>query len=125
MVVARCNVPLRRQYQELQMIALVVIVAILVFLLGYRFYGGFLSKQFELDDSRPTPACQINDGVDYVPAKPSLLLGQHFSAIAAAGPIVGPILAGIWFGWVPAILWIILGAIFIGGVHDFSVWSPQ
>ena len=102
------------------MIALVVVVAILIFLLGYRFYGGFLSRQFELDDSRPTPACQINDGVDYVPAKPTLLLGQHFSAIAAAGPIVGPILAGIWFGWVPAILWIILGAIFIGGVHDFS-----
>jgi carbon starvation protein len=102
------------------MIAIVVFIAILVFILGYRFYGGFLSRQFELDDSRPTPACQMNDGVDYVPAKPSLLLGQHFSAIAAAGPIVGPILAGIWFGWLPAILWIILGAIFIGGVHDFS-----
>jgi carbon starvation protein len=102
------------------MIALVVLIAILIFILGYRFYGGFLSRQFALDDSRPTPACQINDGVDYVPAKPSLLLGQHFSAIAAAGPIVGPILAGIWFGWLPAILWIILGAIFIGGVHDFS-----
>lgn len=102
------------------MIAVVVLIAILIFIFGYRFYGGFLSRQLELDDSRPTPACQINDGIDYVPAKPSLLLGQHFSAIAAAGPIVGPILAGIWFGWLPAILWIILGAIFIGGVHDFS-----
>jgi carbon starvation protein len=102
------------------MIAFVVVVAILVFLLGYRFYGRLLSKHLELDDSCPTPACEINDGVDYVPAKPTLLLGQHFSAIAAAGPIVGPILAGIWFGWLPAILWIILGAIFIGGVHDFS-----
>jgi len=91
-----------------------------MFLTGYLFYGRFLSRQVKLDDSIPTPACQINDGVDYVPAKPALLLGQHFSAIAAAGPIVGPILAGIWFGWVPAILWIIFGAIFIGGVHDFT-----
>ena len=102
------------------MIVFVVVVAMLIFLLGYRFYGRFLSKHLELDDSRVTPACEINDGVDYVPAKPSLLLGQHFSAIAAAGPIVGPILAGIWFGWLPAILWIVLGAIFIGGVHDFT-----
>jgi carbon starvation protein len=102
------------------MIVLVVVVAMLIFILGYRFYGRFLARHLELDDSRITPACEINDGVDYVPAKPTLLLGQHFSAIAAAGPIVGPILAGIWFGWLPAILWIILGAIFIGGVHDFT-----
>jgi carbon starvation protein len=102
------------------MIALVVVISMLIFLLGYLFYGRFLSKYFKLDNSRITPACEINDGIDYVPAKSSLLLGQHFSAIAAAGPIVGPILAGIWFGWLPAILWIILGAIFIGGMHDFS-----
>lgn len=99
--------------------ALVVIGAILIFLIGYRFYGRFLSRRLKLDDSCKTPACEINDGVDFVPAKSTLLLGQHFSAIAAAGPIVGPILAGIWFGWLPAILWIILGAIFIGGAHDF------
>jgi len=73
----------------------------------------------QLDDSIQTPACKVNDGVDYVPAKVSLLLGQHFSAIAAAGPIVGPILAGLWFGWLPALLWILLGAVFVGGVHDF------
>ena len=102
------------------MIVFVVVLAMFIFLLGYRFYGRFLSRHLELDDCRITPACEINDGVDYVPAKPTLLLGQHFSAIAAAGPIVGPILAGIWFGWLPAILWIILGAIFIGGVHDFT-----
>ena len=102
------------------MIVFVVLVSILIFWLGYRFYGRFLSRHLELDDNCVTPACELNDGVDYVPAKPSLLLGQHFSAIAAAGPIVGPILAGIWFGWLPAILWIILGAIFIGGVHDFT-----
>jgi len=102
------------------MIVFVVIVAMFILLLGYCFYGPYLSKKLELDDSRVTPACEINDGIDYVPAKPFLLLGQHFSAIAAAGPIVGPILAGIWFGWLPAILWIVLGAIFVGGVHDFS-----
>ena len=102
------------------MIVYVVLIAVAIFLLGYRFYGNFLSRKLELDNSRPTPACQMNDGVDYVPAKPTLLLGQHFSAISAAGPIVGPILAAIWFGWMPVLLWIILGAIFVGGAHDFS-----
>lgn len=102
------------------LIAWVVIVVIGMFLAGYRFYGRFLVRQIGLDDSQKTPAWTINDGVDYLPAKPTLLLGQHFSAISAAGPVVGPILAGIWFGWVPAILWIIIGAIFIGGVHDFT-----
>ncbi len=102
------------------MIATVVLVSIFIFILGYRFYARFVARDFKLDDTTTTPAVQINDGVDYVPARPALLIGQHFSAIAAAGPIVGPILAAIWFGWLPAVLWIILGAIFIGGVHDFS-----
>ncbi len=102
------------------MISLIVLSVIVIFFLAYRFYGKFLVREAELDDSRRTPAEEINDGVDFVPAKPSLLLGQHFSAIAAAGPIVGPILAGIWFGWLPTLLWVIFGAIFIGGVHDFT-----
>ncbi|MDD5686709.1 MAG: carbon starvation CstA family protein [Elusimicrobia bacterium] len=102
------------------MIAFVVIGSALILLAGYIFYGKFLMKRFMLDASCKTPACEINDGVDYVPAKPVLLLGQHFSAIAAAGPIVGPILAAILFGWLPTLLWILLGSIFIGGVHDFS-----
>jgi carbon starvation protein len=102
------------------MIAGIVIIVIVLFFAGYRLYGNFLTRRLELDDARVTPAVQINDGVDYVPAKPTLLLGQHFSAIAAAGPIVGPILAGIWFGWLPALIWIVIGAIFIGGAHDFS-----
>jgi carbon starvation protein len=102
------------------MIIQIVALAMLVFLLAYRFYGRLLSDRLPLDDRRPTPACEINDGLDYVPAKPALLLGQHFSAIAAAGPIVGPILAGIWFGWLPALLWILFGAVLIGGVHDFA-----
>jgi len=102
------------------MIVAVVLICMLVFFLGYRFYSRFVARDFKLNDTAVTPAVEINDGVDYVPAKPSLLIGQHFSAIAAAGPIVGPILAAIWFGWLPAVLWIVLGAIFIGGVHDFS-----
>ncbi|MFH1146902.1 MAG: carbon starvation CstA family protein [Pseudomonadota bacterium] len=102
------------------MIVTVVLFSIVVLGAGYLVYGRFLAGQLKLDNSAPTPACEINDGVDYVPAKASLLLGQHFSAIAAAGPIVGPILAGIWFGWAPALLWILLGTIFVGGVHDFT-----
>ena len=102
------------------MIAFVVLVSMLVFLAGYKFYGGFLSRLVKLDNSHKTPACEMDDGVDYVPARASLLLGQHFSAIAAAGPIVGPILAALWFGWLPALLWVVFGAIFIGGAHDFS-----
>ena len=101
------------------MIAIILLAVILVLALAYRFYGSFLARRLQLDDSRPTPAVELNDGVDYVPAKSMLLLGQHFSAIAAAGPIVGPILAGTAYGWLPALLWIVLGAIFIGGVHDF------
>ena len=90
------------------------------FLTAYLLYGRFLAKRFDLSPTRTTPACSMSDGVDYVPAKGPFLLSQHFSAIAAAGPIVGPILAGIWFGWLPALLWIVFGAIFLGAVHDFS-----
>ncbi|MBP6876107.1 MAG: carbon starvation protein A [Candidatus Eisenbacteria bacterium] len=102
------------------MIAPIVLASMAILGVGYFTYGRFLSRRLELDDARVTPAVEVNDGVDYVPAKAQLLLGQHFSAIAAAGPIVGPILAGVWFGWVPAILWILLGSIFVGGVHDFA-----
>jgi carbon starvation protein len=102
------------------MITAVVLATMAVLLVAYRVYGRFISRQLQLDNSRPTPAVVFNDGVDYVPAPASLLMGQHFSAIAAAGPIVGPVLAGIWFGWLPAALWIVIGAIFIGGVHDAS-----
>ncbi len=98
---------------------LFIIICLVILAIGYRFYGAYLSRRLELDDSRPTPAVEMNDGADYVPADKSMLLGQHFSAISAAGPIVGPILAGIWFGWLPAVLWILLGTIFIGGTHDF------
>jgi carbon starvation protein len=94
--------------------------AVAAFLAGYFFYGRWVARSFDLRADRATPACEINDGVDYVPAKPPFLLGQHFSAIAAAGPIVGPILGALWFGWLPALLWIVIGAIFFGAVHDFA-----
>jgi carbon starvation protein len=96
-------------------------VVVLAFLaLGYRFYGRFVARQFALDDAVPTPAVTRNDGVDFVPTRPFYLLGQHFSAIAAAGPIAGPILACQQFGWLPCLLWIGLGVVFIGAVHDFA-----
>jgi len=98
-------------------VATVVIVALA---LGYRLYGGFIARQYRLDPRAETPAVRYDDGVDFVPTRPFYLLGQHFSAIAAAGPIAGPILACQQFGWVPSILWISLGVIFIGAVHDFS-----
>ena len=101
------------------MISIVVLASMAILGAAYLSYGRFIKRQINPDDGLRTPAHQVNDGVDYVPAGAQLLLGQHFSAIAAAGPIVGPILAGIWFGWLPAVLWIILGAIFIGGVHDY------
>ncbi len=101
-------------------ISVMVLVSIAVLAAGYILYGRFLRNQFGADDAQPTPAWEFKDGVDYVPAKMPLLLGQHLSAIAAAGPIVGPILAGIWFGWLPALLWILFGSILIGGVHDYA-----
>ncbi len=99
----------------------IVLGAAAVFIIAYFTYGNFLSKKvFELDDTIQTPAVELEDGKDYVPAKKGMLLGQHFSAIAAAGPINGPILAGTMFGWVPALIWVIIGSIFIGGVHDMG-----
>jgi carbon starvation protein len=95
-------------------------VVLLWLALGYRVYGGFIARQYQLDDATATPATIVNDGVDFVPAGRFYLLGQHFSAIAAAGPIAGPILACMYFGWLPCILWIALGVVFIGAVHDFS-----
>ena len=99
--------------------ALILIIAIVILVIGYIFYGGWLSKQWGIDPSRTTPAHEMEDGVDYVPAKAPVLLGHHFSSIAGAGPINGPIQAAA-FGWVPVLLWVIIGGIFFGGVHDFG-----
>lgn len=92
---------------------------------AYRFYGGFLARRFELDDSRSTPAHVRSDGTDFVPTKRSYLFAQHFSAIAAAGPIAGPILACQAFGWGPCLAWIAFGVVLIGSVHDFSALTAS
>ncbi len=102
---------------SLPLLATIVLAALA---LGYRFYGGFVARQYRLDPNAQTPADKLRDGVDFVPTKPFYLLPQHFSAIAAAGPIAGPILACQQFGWLPSILWIGLGVVFIGAVHDLS-----
>ena len=80
--------------------AVILIVGIVILALGYVFYGGWLSKQWGIDPSRPTPAHELEDGMDYCPAKAPVLMGHHFSSIAGAGPINGPIQAAV-FGWVP------------------------
>ncbi|RKY70339.1 MAG: carbon starvation protein A, partial [Candidatus Latescibacterota bacterium] len=99
---------------------LIAVVAFGAFALAYKFYGGFLAgKLFGVDPSRRTPAHEVNDGVDFVPTRRSVLFGHHFTSIAGVGPIAGPAIAVIW-GWVPALLWVVLGAIFIGGVHDLG-----
>ncbi|MEL7605826.1 carbon starvation CstA family protein [Sedimentibacter saalensis] len=96
-----------------------VLLSIVCFIVAYVTYGAWLAKQWGIDPTRKTPAEEINDGIDYVPAKPAVLLGHHFASIAGAGPINGPVQAAI-FGWVPVLLWIIIGSIFVGGVHDFG-----
>lgn len=100
---------------------LLLVVSVLALLaVGYRVYGRLVAKHYALDPNAQTPAEKFNDGVDFVPTRWFYLFGQHFSAIAAAGPIAGPILACQQFGWLPCILWIVGGSIFIGAVHDFS-----
>jgi carbon starvation protein len=99
----------------------VIAVLFLLFIaLGYFLYGSWVAKQFHLDPNAVTPAHTHRDDVDYVPTNPFYLFAQHFSAIAAAGPIAGPIVACQQFGWLPSLLWICLGVVFIGAVHDFS-----
>ncbi len=98
---------------------LLLVLASIVFIIFYIFYGRFLAKRLGIDNTRQTPAHTMQDNIDYVPAKAPVLLGHHFASIAGAGPIVGPITAAV-FGWVPVFLWIVLGSIFIGAVHDFT-----
>lgn len=97
----------------------ILLICAAVFWAAYRLYGSLLTRLVGLRGDVPTPAVALRDDVDFVPIEKKFLLSQHFSAIAAAGPIVGPILAGVYFGWLPALLWIVLGSIFVGGVHDF------
>ena len=98
---------------------LILIIAIALLACGYIFYGSFLAKQWGVDPSHETPAHTSYDGKDFVPANPAVLMGHHFSSIAGAGPINGPIQAAV-FGWVPVFLWVVLGGIFFGAMHDFG-----
>ena len=98
---------------------LILIVGIVLLGLGYVFYGSWLAKKWGVNPDRPTPAHTKYDNKDFVPTNPAVLMGHHFSSIAGAGPINGPIQAAI-FGWVPVFLWIVIGGIFFGGMHDFG-----
>jgi carbon starvation protein len=99
--------------------SILILLALAVYIIAYKFYGGFITKRLNVNNSKETPAHTMNDGVDYCPAKAPVLLGHHFASIAGAGPIVGPVIAA-GFGWVPVYLWVVFGAIFIGGVHDYA-----
>lgn len=99
--------------------AVILLVSVALLAAGYVFYGSWLAKQWGIDPSQKTPAHELEDGIDYVPAKAPVLMGHHFSSIAGAGPINGPIQAAV-FGWIPVLLWVIIGGIFFGGVHDFG-----
>jgi carbon starvation protein len=98
----------------------IILISATLLTVAYFTYGRVLTRLLKLDPNAKTPAVELRDDVDYVPIEPKFLMSQHFSAIAAAGPIVGPIMAGVAFGWVPALIWILVGSIFIGGVHDMA-----
>ena len=98
---------------------LILIIAVVLLALGYIFYGSWLAKQWGVDPNHETPSHTSYDGKDFVPANPAVLMGHHFSSIAGAGPINGPIQAAV-FGWVPVFLWVVLGGIFFGAMHDFG-----
>ena len=97
----------------------ILLVGCAILIAGYVFYGKWLAEQWGVDPNRTTPAHELEDGNDYVPAKAPVLMGHHFSSIAGAGPINGPIQAAV-FGWVPVMLWVLIGGIFFGAVHDFG-----
>jgi carbon starvation protein len=101
--------------------AIAVLVAVFaVFFLGWRYYSAYLAERvYALDDGRPTPAHTMEDGVDYIPTNKHVLFGHHFTSVAGAAPIVGPAIAVFW-GWVPALIWVVLGTVFAAGVHDFG-----
>src|SRR5690606_36262267 len=91
-----------------------------MFAAGYLVYSRYLSRRvFGLEHEEPVPSRQLEDGIDYVPTPRAVLFGHHYSSIAGAAPIIGPAIAVVW-GWVPAIVWVVLGTVFLGAVHDFS-----
>ncbi|SIS93470.1 carbon starvation CstA family protein [Belliella pelovolcani] len=96
-----------------------LVISGLILLLAYFIYGRYVYNKFKLNKDRRSPAHQFKDGIDYIPSKPIVVLGHHFASIAGAGPIVGPIIA-LTFGWIPAVIWILVGGIFFGAVHDLG-----
>jgi carbon starvation protein len=102
-------------------ILIIACILVLWLFLGYKVYGSFIEKKvLQVDKARVTPAREMNDGIDYSPAKKPLLFGHHFSSIAGAGPILGPLLGVLYFGWLGALLWVALGSVFLGAVHDYT-----
>lgn len=98
-----------------------IIIAVGLWLfLGYKIYGRFIAGKLKISDKNKTPAVTRRDNVDFSPAKKPFLIGHHFASIAGAGPIIGPILAISYFGWLPVVLWVSIGAVFIGAMHDFT-----
>ncbi len=101
--------------------SIIILLAVVLWLfLGYKFYGRFIEKKLRISDTNKTPAMTSKDRTDFSPAKKPLLIGHHFEAIAGAGPIIGPILAVSYFGWLPVVLWISLGSVLIGAMHDYT-----
>ena len=101
-------------------IAILTFACLFFYFIGYCFYAGRLdSELIQPDEAQATPAVEKNDGVDYVPSKPLVLFGHNFASIAGAGPVIGPIIAMHHFGWAITLVWILLGNVFIGAVHDY------
>src|ERR687891_783668 len=101
----------------------VAVVAGGLFFLGYRYYSRYIAERvYALDPNFVTPSHEFEDGVDYVPTNKHVLFGHHFTSVAGAAPIVGPAIAVYW-GWLPALLWVLVGTVVIAGVHDFgTLW---
>jgi len=100
-------------------VLLVLIISLIIYWLAFRFYSTYIARSIRVNDNRPTPAHTLQDDLDYVPSKPMVLFSHHFATIAGAGPIVGPAMAAV-YGFVPTWLWIIVGAVFLGAVHDYT-----
>lgn len=107
----------------MNIITLLILSAVILYI-AYTFYGGYLARILGLKNENKTPAHTLRDNVDYVPSKTPVVLGHHFASIAGAGPIVGPIIA-VAFGWIPALLWVLLGGIFFGAVHDLTALTAS
>ena len=101
--------------------AVLALIGLICFGLGYKYYSRFIEKKiYGLNQGDTiTPAHEFEDGIDFVPTKRNILFGHHFTSIAGAAPIIGPCIAAYW-GWLPALLWVVLGTIFMGAVHDFG-----